>query len=296
MGPNPSQYEELYRAAVGESKAHYYVPRFQRFDEGSSRASWNWPAFFVSFFWMLYRRMYGPALIYWFAWPTVMLMLGGLISALLGPLAGGIAYALLIAAQLILVPMFANALYHWHIRNRIKSAAGGAPSHEAVVQRLGRNSGGAPVVVAVAAVVGVFFMGILAAIAIPAYQDYTIRSQVAEGLGLAAPVKASVAQVYSQSNTWPADLQSVGADAAPQGKYVTGVEVSDGTILIRYGNAAHAKISGRTLSLQPVEGTEGVVWMCGYSAGTDATQTDIEPKYLPTACRTTTAVQTIDRQ
>jgi hypothetical protein len=284
MGPNPSQYEELYRAAVGESKAHYYLPRFQRFDEGSSRASWNWPAFFVSFFWMLYRRMYGAALIYWFAWPTVMLMLGGLISALLGPLAGGIAYALLIAAQLILVPMFANALYHWHIRNRIKSATGGAPSHEAVVQRLGRNSGGAPVAVAVAAVVGVFFMGILAGIAIPAYQDYTIRSQVAEGLNLAASVKAGVAQSYAATGAWPADWSGAGLGNAYEGKYVSGIDVSDGVIVIHYGNAAHPLIGGHTLALHPAAATDGnIEWACGYAAGSDAS--DIQPKYLPRLCR-----------
>jgi Tfp pilus assembly major pilin PilA len=290
MGPNPSQYEELYRAAVGESKAHYYVPRFQRFDAGSSRASWNWPAFFVSFFWMLYRRMYGPALIYWFAWPTVMLMLGGLISALLGPLAGGIAYAVLILAQLILVPMFANALYHWHIRNRIKSAAGGAPSHEAVVERLGRNAGGAPVVVAIAAVVGVFFMGILAAIAIPAYQDYTIRSQVAEGLNLAASVKAAVAQSYAATGAWPADPSGAGLGTGYEGKYVSGIDVIDGVVVIHYGNAAHPFIAGHTLALRPAAATDGnIEWTCGYAAGSDAS--DIQPKYLPTLCRDPAQVQ-----
>lgn len=284
MGPNASQYEELYRAAVGESKAHYYVPRFQRFDEGASRVSWNWPAFFVSFFWMLYRRMYGPALIYWFAWPTVMVMLGGLISALLGPLAGGITYGVLILAQLILVPMFANALYHWHIRSRIKSAAGGAPSHEAVVERLGRNSGGAPAVVAIAAVVGVFFMGILAAIAIPAYQDYTIRSQIAEGLNLAASVKAAVEESYAATGALPADSSSTGL----QGRYVSGIDVSNGVILIRYGNAANKFIDGGSLALHPAAATDGSIeWVCGYAAGSGGT--DIPPKYLPRLCRDPTA-------
>jgi Tfp pilus assembly major pilin PilA len=284
MGPNASQYEELYRAAVGASKAHYYVPRFQQFDAGSSRASWNWPAFFVSFFWMLYRRMYGPALIYWFAWPTVMVMLGGLVSALLGPLAGAVAYAILILAQVILVPMFANALYHWHIRNRIKSAAGGAPSHEAVVERLGRSSGGAPAVVAIAAVVGVFFMGILAAIAVPAYQDYTIRSQIVEGLNLAASVKEAVAQSYAATGAWPADPSGAGLGTAYEGKYVSGIDVSDGVVVIHYGNAAHRLIAGHALALRPVAATDGSIqWACGYAAGSDAT--DIQPQYLPRLCR-----------
>jgi hypothetical protein len=57
--------EGLYRAAVGEKKADFYVPKFVRFDRpGASRLSWNWPAFFVSFYWFLYRRMYATWAIY----------------------------------------------------------------------------------------------------------------------------------------------------------------------------------------------------------------------------------------
>jgi Tfp pilus assembly major pilin PilA len=289
MEPNSSQHEELYRAAVGASKAGYYVPLFQRFDQpGASRISWNWPAFFVSFLWMLYRRMYGAALTYLFLLPIVLAVLSTTLSALFGPVAGGIAYLTLLLAQLIAVPMFANALYHWHIRNRIRSLAAGAPSHEAVVQRLvGSSSGGAPAVVAVAAVVGVMFFGVLAAIAIPAYQDYTIRSQVAEGLNLSAPLQASLAQSYATAGNWPAELASVGLDgAAYAGHYVSDMDVSGGVILIHYGNAAHRTIAGHTLSLSPTTANDGSVeWLCGYAGGGDATATDIPPKYLPSLCR-----------
>jgi Protein of unknown function (DUF2628) len=69
MNPNadPSvDLEALYWAAVGPSKADYYAPKFLRFNEpGASKVSWNWPAFFVSFYWFLYRRMYGYWAIYW---------------------------------------------------------------------------------------------------------------------------------------------------------------------------------------------------------------------------------------
>ena len=288
MGPNASQYEELYRAAVGESKAHYYVPRFQRFDEGASRASWNWPACFVSFFWMLYRRMYGTALTYWLAWPFVMAILGSIVTVVAGPIAGVITYAVLVLAQLILVPMFANALYHWHIRTRIRDAARGAQSHEAVVERLGRQSGGAPAAVAIAAVGVVFLTGMMAAIAIPAYQDYTIRSQVAEGLNLAASVKAAVAQSYAATGAWPADPSGAGLNTAYEGKYVSGIDVSDGVVVIHFGTAAHPSIAGHTLALYPAAATDGnIEWACGYAASSDAS--DIQPKYLPRLCRDPTA-------
>lgn len=45
--------DDLYRAYVGEKKADYYAPLFERFDSGGSTASWNWPSFFIAFFWML---------------------------------------------------------------------------------------------------------------------------------------------------------------------------------------------------------------------------------------------------
>lgn len=289
MEPNSSQYEELYRAAVGASKAGYYVPLFQRFDQpGASRISWNWPAFFVSFFWMLYRRMYLLALAYFFLLPAALATLSTIVSALFGPFAAGAAYLALLLAQLIAVPMFANALYHRHIRDRIRSLAFGAPSHEAIVQRLvGSSSGGAPAVVAVAAVVGVMFIGVLAAIAIPAYQDYTIRAQVVEGLNLSARLQTSLAQSYAAAGNWPADLASAGLDGADYaGHYVSDMDVSGGVILIHYGNAAHRTIAGRTLSLSPTTSTDGSVeWVCGYAAGGGATATDIPPKYLPSLCR-----------
>lgn len=283
MDSNPSQTEELYRAAVGESKADYYLPLFYRFDQGGSRLSWNWPAFFIPLFWMIYRRMYAPAAVYFFAYPFALVILLAIVSAVLGEAAGALFYWLVIVGVRVLIAMFANSLYHWHVRRRVDKLAVHAPSHEALVQRvIGQSSGGAPVVVAIVIVGSVFFIGILAAISIPAYQDYTIRAQISEGLNLAAPIKAEIAQAYAASGSWPVELEN----ATESSRYVSSIEVSDGTILIRYGEAANAKISGQTLSLHPRDDDGTVKWDCGYSVGADVTQTDIAPKYLPRLCRT----------
>ena len=283
MDSNPAQTEELYRAAVGESKAEYYLPLFYRFDQGGSRVSWNWPAFFVPLFWMIYRRMYAPAAVYFFVYPFVLVILLAIVMAVLGEAAGALFYWLVLVGVRVLIAMFANSLYHWHVRKRVDKLAVQAPSHEALVQRvIGQSSGSAPVVVAIVIVGSVFFIGILAAISIPAYQDYTIRSQISEGLGLAAPIKASVAQSYAASGSWPVELEN----AIDSARYVSSIEVSDGTILIRYGKAANSKISGQTLSLHPRDDAGTVKWDCGYAVGEDVTQTDIAPKYLPRLCRT----------
>jgi len=149
----------------------------------------------------------------------------------------------------------------------------------------------------------VAIIGILAAIAIPAYQDYTIRSQVTEGLSLASAIKAGVAESFAQTGIWPANLTQAGGDNAtpPSGKYVSNITVTTGTITITYGNSANAKLvsSGPVLTLKPMVSTnDDVVWLCGYFVGTAITgmtdpvsgasaaaATTVLPKYLPSSCR-----------
>jgi len=140
--------------------------------------------------------------------------------------------------------------------------------------------------------------GIVAAIAIPAYQDYTIRAQVSEGLNLAAAAKAAVAQSYLVNGEVPVDRGAAGMTANPtdlQGRYVQSVDIVNGEILIQYGNAAHNQIAGRTLVLTPFVTPAGsVAWRCGYGSllgdfeplgGDTRDGTTLAPKYLPSGCR-----------
>jgi len=141
----------------------------------------------------------------------------------------------------------------------------------------------------------VAIIGILAAIAIPAYQDYTIRAQVTEGLNLASDLKAAVAETYAQDGVWPADNNAVGVDAVKSGKYVTDVSIANGTINITYGFQANSNIAGQFLSLRPtVSPNDDVIWTCGERTiiGTDPSGspaddsiTNIAGKYLPATCR-----------
>ncbi|MEJ2129381.1 MAG: pilin, partial [Woeseiaceae bacterium] len=122
----------------------------------------------------------------------------------------------------------------------------------------------------------VAIIGILAAIAIPAYQDYTIRAQVSEGLNLSGGAKAAVTEYFQDRGTMPATNTIAGLEAAGniQGKYVASVGVAAGTITVTYGNQAHTTINGQALTLTPNTAAAGSVqWTCA-GAG-------IAPKHLP---------------
>jgi type IV pilus assembly protein PilA len=113
----------------------------------------------------------------------------------------------------------------------------------------------------------VAIIGILAAIAIPAYQDYTIRAQVTEGLNLAGAAKSAVAETYANNGAWPADNSAAGLGNSTdiQGKYVQSVGVTNGIITVTFGNTANtANLAGNTLILTPGASNNGdVAWQCG---------------------------------
>ena len=158
----------------------------------------------------------------------------------------------------------------------------------------------------------VAIIGILAAIAIPAYQNYTIRAQVTEGLSLADGWKTSISEYYAQQGAFPTCSTTVAAGAvgcisvtgATTGKYVGSINVvAGGNIIIVYtGSQASAKLSaagGNTLGLYPgVDGNQDVVWVCGTAANPAAfaaagavapvitTATNVQASYLPTSCHT----------
>jgi type IV pilus assembly protein PilA len=156
----------------------------------------------------------------------------------------------------------------------------------------------------------VAIIGILAAIAIPAYQDYTIRAQVSEGLNLAAAAKAAVAEDFLNEGVPPLNRTDAGMTPLAtdtSGKYVLSVDVGTsgppGVITIVYGNEANAQIrlAGQNqLAMTPYESVDlSVVWRCGNAPapanaallGTSANaptmdgNTTVLPQYLPAACR-----------
>ena len=148
----------------------------------------------------------------------------------------------------------------------------------------------------------VAIIGILAAIAIPAYQDYTIRSQVTEGMTLAGDLKASIAEYTAQVGDWPTSMVELGLGSGgttKTGRYVQAVDVDAGTITITYGKDANVAINGGFLSFRPlVNVNQDIVWVCGNAddptgttdtptggGASGANATDLLDKYVPSSCR-----------
>lgn len=133
-------------------------------------------------------------------------------------------------------------------------------------------------------------IGILAAIAIPAYQDYTIRAQVSEGMSLAGGAKTAMAEYVSQRGEWASENESYGlADSGDiTGNYVTSVSTgtgdatgatdTNGIIAVTYGNQANTAIDGAILEISAFTSAGSVQWTCQEGTGLD-------PKYLPSSCR-----------
>lgn len=127
----------------------------------------------------------------------------------------------------------------------------------------------------------VAIIGILAAVAVPMYLDYTIRAQVTEGLNLSGGAKAAVTEFAQDRGVFPTDNTEAGLAAATdiQGKYVSSVTVADEVITVEFGIDVNAQIFGETITLTADTTTPGSVnWVCA-SGGV------IQDKHLPAACR-----------
>ncbi|HEZ5414982.1 TPA: pilin [Neisseria meningitidis] len=140
-------------------------------------------------------------------------------------------------------------------------------------------------------------VGILAAVALPAYQDYTARAQVSEAILLAEGQKSAVTEYYLNHGKWPGDNSSAGVATSSEikGKYVKEVEVKNGVVTATMlSTGVNKEIQGKKLSLWAKRQAGSVKWFCGQPVTRNATNADdvtadgndkIDTKHLPSTCR-----------
>jgi len=150
----------------------------------------------------------------------------------------------------------------------------------------------------------VAIIGILAAVAIPSYQRYTVRAQVSEGVNLAASAKSRIVDSFLTRGEAPAtrvEAGFIGVATETSGSYVTSVDVVNGVVVVTFGNDANAEITDLIFTMTPYETlARGIIWQCGFApapfglspmgtSGGGTAAAPIEPtvpsEFLPPDCR-----------
>lgn len=277
--------EELYQAAIGNKNQDYYLKRFKKFDaEGKISPTWHWSALFVAFYWFLYRKMWPHAIFYFFI-PYAAMFIIGILGAILGESYGAIVAVLTLVfyvALLILPALFANALYYKHCNKKIAEVTAKKLSVERTIGEITGNGGTSGVaLIFVLIFVFIAVIGILAAIAIPAYQNYTIKARLAQTYAIEQEVALAVDNYYNQHQTLPANLAEAGYSTPlpPHIKSIT-IQPENGSLV---ATLAGAQIENKTLLLVPTKDESGnIVWKC--QTGTNNSDV-IHNRLLPSACK-----------
>ncbi|MBS0380899.1 MAG: RDD family protein [Proteobacteria bacterium] len=138
--------------------------------------------------------------------------------------------------------------------------------------------------IALIVIVGGVFVGLpllatLAAIAVPAYRNYTVRTEIAQGIALTGRPRALVAEYIGARGALPGDNAALGLPRpeAIQARYVTSVRVVEGKVVVTYGNQASPVIRGGHVVVSPYGNAALLHWQCS--------SRDIQTRYLPTNCR-----------
>lgn len=268
--------EQLYQAVIGPKNQAYYLSQFSRLDEKwQSAYSWNWPVFFIGFPWLLYRKMWLHALVY-FLLPCVFVVLTIAVAAFAGKFAGAAAIiAALSYCAIIFVwmPGSANRLYYRHCRRKVAKATRKSPQLQAQIARLSRHGGtgvlSAVFFTALAGAASAAAFGALYWIGITA--DQTFRAYA-----VGANASVWVGDYYSDHQILPESLAQAGF-SRPLPASVKELRFDNRSGLITM-TLAIPSLEGKTLRWTPsFAETLAIGWTCSGP--------DIPKWYLPRACR-----------
>lgn len=285
--------KDYYKAFIGPQNQDYYLDKFARFDQaGSASVSWHWPAFFISFFWFSYRKLWGHAILYLLigvlAFPVI-----AILSALAGKAAGLVASISLIIFSLgmwLIPPLYANAFYYRACHKRMR-ALQAVPSRderrklERLYNHAGCSMAGPLIGTAALLFCSIPLIGILAAIALPAYQDYTRRAQISAALSTGTLAKDAIGTYYAQNGQLPAHLTQTSFRLPVKrtaSDPVTRIDFDNqtGFIYVRLSPSVFSDSKNtETASIVFIPALNGnaLSWQCHHE--------NVNRKYLPVNCR-----------
>lgn len=266
--------DEARAAVIGDANTFYYLSRFDGLAHGGG-GGWHWPGFLVTWYWMLYRKMWVPALVYFVAPYFVAVALGAFMAV--SPTVGGLLAIAWIVAWLIGPGMLANKWYFNHCQNKIRDVRARGGSKEQMLARLEAIGGTSNILVIILAVFGIISaIGILAAIALPAYQGYVTKAKVSEAVLVGTDVAQAVGRQYEQTGALPTDVDRLVSEAPHHSRIVTGVELdgTSGTVTVKVD--AGPRRQGSIQFVPSADNNRHFTWTC--------TTEDLK-KFVPAACR-----------
>lgn len=261
-----------FQAVIGADNQAYYLERFDRFEQaGRAGSSWHWPAFFVTFYWLLYRKLWVPALLYFLS-PYFLAIAVAFVGTALGPDGATLAVLLwggYMIAIFVLPALYANALYYRHCCKKIAQAQATSPDLGLQLGPMAGKGGTSKVFLIVVAFALIALVGILAAIAIPAYSDFTQRAKTAEAWSYGEQASRAVMEFHDSHHRFPETLAEAGFMAS-QPRNVKAVRLERGTITL--------DMERGSLSLVPsLDADQNLSWRC--------VPHDLARRQLPYNCR-----------
>lgn len=242
-----------YRAIIGEKNSHYYLEKFKQFDkEGPGlKVSWNWPAFFCSGAWALYRKMYGWFFVIWGVATLAMIF--------------NKAPFWLISIPAFLVPsivfaMYANSLYHQAVKKKIATARLSVKDELKLMEYL-RQKGGVQTWAFWVSASVLLFIILAIIIAVPAYVGYNKREKLEEVIYAMGAIKTAVMAYHTEAGYGPdgivdaASIRNVLGIDVPE-KYLTSIYVNSpdtddvGSVIIAtFNDVIGGEVSGTNIIL-----------------------------------------------
>ena len=265
---------EYYKAILGPMNQDYYLDMFAGFDRaGAVSVIWHRHAFVASFFWLLYRKLWREALIYFLA-PCLLMPLLGVIG---GSFLVTLGYVLYVIGIVIWLPMNANALYYKHCKKQIEMVSASSGDLQQQLDELSARGGTGNIArIGVMALASVVVLGILATITMSLYQRYAIKSRTAKAYAMGELAAGKVSEFYMSHRVIPTSLSETGY-SEPTPNYIRVIDMSprNGAVTVMMDGPV---VGGKSFTLEPSLGEGGQLnWRCKSE--------EIPEKYLPQQCR-----------